>query len=312
MLTSISALASLTVLFLAAVSAAPLDLNGSSYISSKRNDVQGLLPRDNTAMVMPDICTQGLVCKPLTVELAEKLPGWTAFEKKGTDDTGGSKHLTIETNDETLPNAPAYYYVPNTPIKMKKIGLPECVKSTQTTSGTMAGASGVATLSTLSGYQYGITATVMETSSIGLTDTMTLSLSFDGVVDGGSIASATVSISNSLTRSDTKTLSNLNSETVTVNAPKDSKCSIDQVVNTCTYATTGKVQFISGGKVWFDHTSVVENKAAPNEGKHRKWSFDLDTLDLASRSTSMTISGSLSVDTRGSYTSKCVNTTTTG
>lgn len=57
------------------------------------------------------------------------------------------------------------------------LGLPECklfaflrltvtnlalgVKSTQTTSGTMAGASGVATLSTLSGYQYGITATVM-------------------------------------------------------------------------------------------------------------------------------------------------------
>ncbi|KAE9387762.1 hypothetical protein BT96DRAFT_927439 [Gymnopus androsaceus JB14] len=298
MLASILELASLTVLLLASVSATPLGLNGGSDI---------LLPRKaatTASMNMPSVCTSALICKQLSVENVKKLPGWATFEKDADANTG-TKHLTIRTNDGAEPNSPAFYYVPNKTIKMQKAGNPECVTSTQTTSGEMSGTSGSVTLTIASGYSYAVTATVMETSTVGLTDTMTLSLGFEGVVDGGNIASATVSLADAMTKSDTKTINQLTTSAVRENSPEGDKCTVEQSVETCTYATTGKVQFISGGDVWFDYTGPVKNKADPKGGKHRKWAYPLSKLSEAERSTYMTISGSLSVKSQGKYSVKC-------
>lgn len=70
--------------------------------------------------------------------------------------------------------------------------------------------------------------------------------------------------------SDTQTLNHITTSTVAMNAASGKKCTLSQMVDTCTYAATGKITFVAAGTVWFEYGSPVEKKSDKAAGKHYK------------------------------------------
>ncbi|KIK62770.1 hypothetical protein GYMLUDRAFT_242415 [Collybiopsis luxurians FD-317 M1] len=236
-------------------------------------------------------------CTNLTVDEAKTLSGWDAIVQYA-DDNWGTGSRSIVTNPSQYPGSPAEVCITNQAIEATLDGDPTCETNNVTTSGQLVGTNGTVAIAVAQGYTATAQFTVSTAATIGLSDTMSVSIKIPEVTDVSESITVSTSVTDTQTSSFSAAYSELTTVTVTMTAPAGKTCDAISSVTSCTLQATGEIQYIASGWIWFNYDDKTHG--------HYKWAASLEAiLDETDRSSYATFRGSVVADTHASYQGTC-------
>ncbi|KAJ3501559.1 hypothetical protein NLJ89_g9282 [Agrocybe chaxingu] len=249
-------------------------------------------------------------CTPMTLEQAEKIPGWGKIKQYATDKYGGGGvNIVVNPPEASLQrrswridadnasqytNSPAIICAANEIVQVEMTGQ---IKETDTD----------ASLSSKQGYSNSGSWTVTETSSLAQSIGFSVQIGIPEVADISASSTTTVTIENSLASSFISSINNEVQQTITLKSTKGQKCTASLETKACTITGQGKVRFVASGWVWFNY----EDKRAPVNGDpndvHYKWAVNIENAlpNIDDRSSFLDFSGSMKTTSDSVYSGEC-------
>ncbi|KAJ7939731.1 hypothetical protein B0H13DRAFT_2300432 [Mycena leptocephala] len=188
---------------------------------------------------------------------------------------------------------PAYACLGSGPF-MILAGTARCSEETFQSEGVFVNTTGEVTLSYKSGFPTSATMTTTKSSALSVGVSVSVSLGIPVVGEGTTEVTTTYTVQNTVGSSFTTTVEKKSSHSVTLHAPKNSKCFLKYRVSQCTAAGTAHVSFVAnGGFAASDHRDL--------------WRATIFRFVGVPGSTSnMELEGSLSSDSSSEFHGECV------
>jgi hypothetical protein len=245
-------------------------------------------------------------CTPLTLDQAQKLPGWSQIVKYAQD-TYGSGSLNYVINPKEYPDSPATICSDSSaPVTIQ--GSPACSETTSDIQGGVAGTSGTVVLTQQQGYTSTGTWSVTQESSLAVGATLSVSVGIPEVAGVSASVTTTATFTNSLSKSFETSVNTMASQSVTLNAANGQKCSASLKTKTCSVNGQGSARFVASGFVWFNYDDKRAPIADPKGGQHFKYSVDIASVikNIDDRSSDMKFSGSMQVKSMTDFQGSCI------
>ncbi|KDR68903.1 hypothetical protein GALMADRAFT_272272 [Galerina marginata CBS 339.88] len=246
-------------------------------------------------------------CTPLTLDQVKALPGWSKIQQYATD-TYGDGGVNIVVNPPEYPNAPATVCLQDGPVQITLKGAPSCSTSdTAQFGGKITGTTGSYQLAFQQGYSNDGSWTITQESSLASGATVGITIGIPDVAGASADVTTTTTVTNSLSKSFSTTISNQQTQTVSVNTVDGKPCMGTMTTTTCNAPGTGSASYVASGSVWFNYDDARAPKSDPNGAKHYKYAVDIATAvpNINDRSSSMLFTGSMQISSKTNFNAKC-------
>ncbi|KAJ7768099.1 hypothetical protein DFH07DRAFT_769313 [Mycena maculata] len=252
-------------------------------------------------------------CNAMASGNIQKLPGWSALlsvaqsmwgtgsfnsaTKSVCGDSIRVHEINTLNSNPSYPQYPASICTDLATVTVTPNENPQCTVQDSTTGGTLVGAGGTVTLTSIQGTSYSTTTTVTQSAALAVGDTFGVSVEIPGVEVSDSVT-VTTTFTNTLSTASTSTVNLQTSQSITLNAPIDSVCSLSFTTTSCTTSGTGTVTEAATGWAWFDFNSETDG--------HYLWALLMDYyLTLEQRSSYINFRAAVNSDTLSQYTGSC-------
>ncbi|KAJ7932865.1 hypothetical protein B0H13DRAFT_2515387 [Mycena leptocephala] len=238
-------------------------------------------------------------CTPLSPTGLRAVAGWPTL-LAFAQNTWSSGSYTLQTNPSYAPTETAISCVAPSVQNVQLTGSPHCTLSTGNIGGTITGTTGSVTITFTSGYSSTSEWSVEIASQLSFSSTVEATIGIPELGDATVSDTMSVSISNTVGKSFSTSLDNEITQSVTVNAPQDSTCTLTYNDETCFQEASGQVEFIATGWAWFYYNTAVN-------GYHAYGLLIEDFIPNESdRNSYMSFSGGINAVSTGSYHAACV------
>ncbi|KAF9017097.1 hypothetical protein BDZ89DRAFT_1075063 [Hymenopellis radicata] len=254
-------------------------------------------PFENRTTAAHAPAAPGRKCRGLSVDELKRLPAWTAMEQHIRNTLGvGSYNLNLWTAWDGAPHA--WMCVGDDVVDLQATGSPGCTINTfSNVGGTLVGSSGSVTIGITTGFISSSDYTVTKSATIGISDTATLTVGVPDLISGNGSWPASAQFTNQDQYSFKTELNNQTLQSVTLNAPSGSTCSLNYETKTCHETVKGRVPYTGSGYV---HVAFDE----PTQG-HHDWYVPITNEPFNTRTSYSEFTGSVWVHSRSRYSGHC-------
>ncbi|KAJ7789993.1 hypothetical protein B0H13DRAFT_2394701 [Mycena leptocephala] len=232
-----------------------------------------------------------------TVEL-KSLPAWGAMQTDARNNWGsGSYHLYFGDDGNHGGKTVAWMCIGDDIVTVEATGDARCNTNTLQTSGTLVGTSGSVSITVTSGFTSGSTCTVTKQSTLGISYTATIIVGLPDVLGGSGSWTASAEFTNSVSKSFSTEITNEVQETIQMDAPAGSTCSLDYESKTCFESVKGRVAFTAGGWFTFGYDAATHG--------HYYWYMYIDDYISRGVSSYSEFTGSLNAVSKSNCNCHC-------
>ncbi|KIY69569.1 hypothetical protein CYLTODRAFT_420637 [Cylindrobasidium torrendii FP15055 ss-10] len=274
-----------------------LDEHTREFVAYKRDgELYGRYPVDadfNSHMVKRDA-----TCGDLSVEQAQKLPGWESLEQYA-DDNWGTGSRNVETNPADYLSQPAQVCVTDEVVELSFEGDPTCQSHRTSTEGSLTGTDGKVAIEVDQGFNTDTSYTVSQASTLGIDSKLEVKVGIPEVADVTSSITVSTSVTNTLSSTFDVSYNDVSKVTITMTAPEGKKCTAVSETKTCNMQAKGSIRYLATGWVWFNYDDETEG--------HYKWAANIDNIltNQDDRSSFADFHGAMSSDTKTAYEGTC-------
>ncbi|KAF9043865.1 hypothetical protein BDZ89DRAFT_1128184 [Hymenopellis radicata] len=251
-------------------------------------------PFENRTTAAPAPAALGGKCRGLSVDELKRLPAWTAMAQYiRTTWGGGSYNLWTAWDGATE----AWMCVGDDVVDLQATGSPGCTINTVSTGGILVGTNGSVTIGVTSGYISSSDYTVTKSSTIGISYTATLTVGVPDLISGSGSWTASAQFTNQDQYSFKTEINNQVQQSVTLNAPSGSTCSLTYESKTCHETVKGRVPYTGSGwlRVGFNERT---------QG-HYYWHVLIDNQPYNTRTSYSEFTGSVNAHSKSRYSGHC-------
>jgi len=238
-------------------------------------------------------------CTPLSPTGLRAVAGWPQILAFAQNNWSNGAY-TLQTNPSYAPTETAISCVAPEVQNVQLTGSPHCTTSTGNIGGTITGTTGAVTISFTSGYESTSEFSVEVAAQLSFSSTVEVTVGIPELGDASHTDTIDLSITNTVGKSFSTTTSNEITQSLTVNVPQDSTCTLTYNDETCFQEASGDVEFIATGWAWFYYTNAVN-------GFHA-YGLLIEALlpNESDRNSYMSFSGGINSASTGSYHAACV------
>ncbi|KAJ7907650.1 hypothetical protein B0H13DRAFT_1879381 [Mycena leptocephala] len=202
----------------------------------------------------------GKAANSTTHEKRVSVAGWPTL-LAFAQNTWSSGSYTLQTNPSYAPTETAISCVAPSVQNVQLTGSPHCTLSTGNIGGTITGTTGSVTITFTSGYSSTSEWSVEIASQLSFSSTVEATIGIPELGDATVSDTMSVSISNTVGKSFSTSLDNEITQSVTVNAPQDSTCTLTARLSlqrrNVLSGGERSVEFIATGWAWFYYNTAV-------------------------------------------------------
>ncbi|KAF8889224.1 hypothetical protein CPB85DRAFT_1441407 [Mucidula mucida] len=233
-------------------------------------------------------------CRGMSVAELQRLPAWTAIAQYiRTTWGGGSYNLWTAWEGATE----AWMCVGDDIVDLQATASPVCTINTLSTGGTLTGTNGSVTIGVTSGFASSASYTVTKSATIGLSCTTSISVGVPDVLGASASWTAMAQFTNENQYSFTTQINNEVQQTVMLNAPAGSTCSLDYQSKTCHETVKGRVPYTGSGWVLVGFNERTQG--------HYYWWVQIDDQPYDTRTSYSEFTGSVNAHSKGRYMGHC-------